>query len=558
MKNTLKRILTYRLSFIKIVIDKYTFYFYYNINKNVQKGSSRMLKLAPVFTDHMVLQRNKEIAIWGECDKKIVTVFLEGFMPVETETHGNKFMVYLSEMPAGGPYKLNVSDGEESIQLCDIMIGEVWLAGGQSNMELELQNCANGQNIVDNAIPESVRFYYTPKYAYECEESRIAFDKSCWELFTPENCKKWSAVGYFFAKELSEKLGVVVGILGCNWGGTSASCWMDRNSLESNPTISCYIKEYDEITKDMNEEAYTKLYDEYLIYQSIFDKKVSEYYKTAKNPNWEEAITLFGENKYPGPMGPKNFTRPCGLYETMLKKVCPYTINGFIFYQGEEDDIRPYIYKDLLKAMIECWRRDWNSPNLPFIMVQLPIFKNEGEDDYKNWPFIREAQIETASEINNVSTAVCLELGEKYNIHPLNKKTVGERLALQALHTVYGIIDENEANAPIMKNSRIEDDSMIIEISNALDYKVTMDTIINGFEVASEDKIYYPAQCKLDEYTIILHSDNVQKPLYARYFWTNYADVMIFGKNGLPLSPFRTSHDDGAKANGSRNGDLKI
>ncbi|MBR1743250.1 MAG: sialate O-acetylesterase, partial [Lachnospiraceae bacterium] len=507
-----------------------------------------MLKLAPVFSDHMVLQRGKEIVIWGETDAERVVVSLSGH-----ETTGNcrdgRFMISLPPMEAGGPYTLSVKTKEDKLSFTDVVLGEVWLAGGQSNMELELQNSYEGRKELKRSERENIRYYQVPKVAYDCEELQEEEKKSGWKRAGEENSGAWSAVGYYFAKEISRKLGVTVGIIGCSWGGTSASAWVSRETLEMNKKISSYIEEYDKIIENQDFDKYVQEREDYIAYQTEFEKKVSHYYETEEHPTWEEAIRRFGENKYPGPMGPYSEFRPCGLYEMMLSKVCPYTLEGFLYYQGEEDDHKPTTYYELLTALISQWRTDWRDDALPFLLVQLPVFQNEGEEDFKNWPFIREAQMRAYQTVRNTGIAVILESGEYGNIHPAKKEVVGRRLALQAFANVYHLIPEREAFGPIYKDSYVEGDAMVLRFSHADGGFVSVGAV-KGFEVAGEDKVYYPATHELDGEKIILRSQRVVSPRYARYCWTNFQEIALFGRSGIPLAPFRTSRLDGSKAGG--------
>lgn len=518
-----------------------------------------MVSAAAVFSNHMVLQRGKRIAVWGQSDASEVKISLQkdnGCVSVCKKVMHGEWYAELPPQEAGGPYRLVISDGTDSIEYSDVMIGEVWLAGGQSNMEFELQNCKNGMETVKNATGGAVRFYYTPKVAWLGEEHKNAEASSRWEFFTPETCAKWSAVGYFFAQKLAAELGVTIGVIGCNWGGTSASCWMGRTAIEEHKSLSSYLEEYDAAVSGIDNDAYIKAYEDYVVYQAEFDRNVGEYYRNNPNATWDEAITLFGENRYPGPMGPRNFTRPCGLYETMLKRIAPYSIAGFIYYQGEEDDHKPYTYATLLSALIEQWRKDWKDDTLPFLIVQLPIFRNEGEDDYKNWPFIREAQMRVYESVKNTGIAVALELGEDRNIHPLDKLPVGERLAKQALALVYGRMKEEEAFGPIFRDYYVQDEKMILSFSYAQDGIEFRTDGELGFEIAGEDKVYHRAKAKTAQNRVVLWSEEVLAPVYARYCWTNYREVVVYGKNGLPMAPFRTSTEDGARACGSRQGRL--
>lgn len=529
-----------------------------------------MLKTAAIFSDNMVLQRHKNIVIWGTTDSSAVSASIDD-ISVSGIVKDGSFKIILPPMNAGGPYTLTVSTDSEKLEFNNIMLGEVWLAGGQSNMEFELQNCKDGDRELDNMC-ENVRFYYTPKNSWVGEELFEAEASSCWELADSTERGKWSAVGYYFARELSEKLGVTVGVIGCNWGGTSASCWVSREYLEKRTELASYLQKYDEAVKDICLEDYAKEWDEYVVYQAEFDRKVGEYYQTCPNPTWEEALSLCGECKYPGPMGPRNFTRPCGLYETMLSRVCPYTIAGFIFYQGEEDDHKPYTYDILLETLIKQWRNDWEDDTLPFINVQLPIFMEMGQDDFKNWPLIREAQMRIYNTVKNTGIAVALEMGEIYNIHPTDKRPVGERLAKQALYHVYKLAQSEEAFGPMYESHSFDANGILVVLKHVyggLTYSRDVETIgaVGGFEVAGEDKVYHTAHASfVDEETndrlvksgnkvvLRISSDEVDAPRYARYCWTNYQEISLFGGNGLPVAPFRTDVKDGARATGSRQG----
>lgn len=520
-----------------------------------------MLKLAAIFTDNMVLQRGKKIAVWGNTDSNAVhvkvidasgAVISSGYSDVVLADHS--FKLTLSEMDAGGPYSMIVTSGDDKLTFENIMLGDVFLAGGQSNMELELQNSLDGASAVAEALAKNVRFYYTPKCAWVGDALYAEEALSAWELCTSEHCGRWSAVAYYFAKKLSEELNITIGIIGCNWGGTSASCWMSRESLEAIPELAPYLEDYDRATAGQSLAEYIKEYEDYVVYQANFDKNVSEYYQTAENPSWDEAISLFGENKYPGPMGPRNWTRPAGLYETMISRVAPYTLNGFIFYQGEEDDHRPQTYKLLLEALVGKWRHDWSDESLPFMIVQLPVFLGEGGEDFMNWPLIREAQMDAVKELDNMGIAVTLELGDKQNIHPLDKKNVGIRLANQALCHIYKSIDETKAYGPVYSGYRVEGNKIRIAFDHAQDGFLVKGDKIENFEIAGMDKIYYPADAVIDGTCIVLSSQKVEAPSYARYCWRNYCEVNLFGVNKIPAAPFRTSRDDGAKPTGSRNG----
>lgn len=501
--------------------------------------------LAAVFTDHMVLQRNKNINIWGcAYTATDVTVELCG-KSVTTRAESGKWKVVLPPMEAGGPYELKVTDnrGGELI-LRDVMIGEVWLAGGQSNMELELQNALNGKEVLKNIKDVNVRFYYTQKIAYIDDYFHFAERNSCWSIAAPDTAANYSAVGYYFARRLAAELGVTVGVIGCNWGGTSASAWMSRKMLEQDADTKSYVDEYDKAMEDKTMEGYLAELAEYEEWYNEWQPKINEYYANTENPTWEGAQEYAGPSRWPEPLGPKSQFRPGGLYETMISRICPYTLAGFAYYQGESDDHKPDTYYKLFKALIEQWRTDWEDDSLPFMFVQLPMFMNEGDEDFKHWCKIREAQMRVHQTTANTGIAVILDKGEFNNIHPIDKEPVGERLALQALYHVYGKISADEAYGAIYKSHEYTDGGIMLTFEHAGDGFELKGEKAVGFEVAGKDKKYHTADAWFKGDKIFVRSAEVAEPVYLRYNWTNYGEVTVFSKNGIPLAPFRTSRQD--------------
>lgn len=503
-----------------------------------------MLSCAPIFTDHMVLQRRKNINVWGIAyDGTTVTVEING-VSAQSDTKNHRWSVVLPQMEAGGPYEMTVSGGGESVTYTDIMIGEVWLAGGQSNMELELQNSLNGREVLASIKDVNVRFYYTKKNAYIDEFFYADEKNNSWTVVSPENSACWSAVGYYFGKKLSEDLGVTVGIIGCNWGGTSASAWISRKMLEEDVDTKTYVDEYDAAMSGKNFEEYCAELEDYNNWYNEWQPKINEFY--AKNPTgeWGDALAFAGPCRYPEPLGPKSPFRASGVYETMLKRVCPYTLAGFIYYQGESDDHKPQMYYKLLKMLIEQWRSDWNDDELPFIMVQLPMHINRGEEDRKHWCLIREAQMRVHQTTRNTGIAVILDCGEYGNIHPVDKQPVGERLELQALYHVYHTIGAEQAYGAIYKSCQYGEDGITLSFDHAQDGFYMKDAKDVGFEIAGADKKYYPARAQLMGDKIYVSSHEVSNPKYVRYNWVNYGEVTVFTANGIPLAPFRTDRND--------------
>lgn len=499
------------------------------------------MKAAAVFSDNMVLQRGKNVRIFGECDDssaKIDVSVPELGKTAQAVVSGNKWEAVLPPMEACAECTVEICSDSEKITFSNVAVGEVWLAGGQSNMEFELQNDFSGTEELSACSGENVRFYYTPKCASADDELIKAEESACWTLPDKKSASAWSAVGYYFAKELSRKLGVTVGIIGCNWGGTSASAWMKRAYLEHDKALRIYLDEYEKATEGKTEEQMIAEYAEYTEYHEKWQQRVNRCYEEEPDIKWAKVLEKCGENRYPGPPGCKNPMRPCGLYETMISRVCPYTVKGFIYYQGESDDHRPDSYYRLLSALIENWRNDWQDDELPFLFVQLPMFRNADDEDTKNWAEIREAQEKVYKTVRRTGLAVALDCGEFNNIHPIRKAPVGHRLFLQAMYEVYRGISDSEANPPVYRDYEVNGDSITLYFSNCSGFEVC--GALAGFEAAGADGVYYPADAVISGETIILRSDKVSRPVSARMQWTNYADVTLFGRNGIPVPPFRT------------------
>lgn len=500
--------------------------------------------VAKVFSSSMVLQREKNIRVFGDGENGTAVKVILGENEVTTYVQDEKWMAILPPMKAQEDCVMTVQCGEETVVFDDIAIGEVWLAGGQSNMEFEVQNCAESKEILEGDKDINVRFYYTEKNQVKDEHFYEAENQSRWYRFGTEDTKRWSAVGYIFARRLAKELGVTVGIIGCNWGGTSASAWTCREELAACRETNIYIEEYEKAIEGKSVEQQIMEYDEFEAYQSEFDKRAQKAFEENPGITWSKVVELCGENKYPGPLNCKSPHRPGGLYECMVERVMPYTLRGFIYYQGESDETKAEIYNKLLASLIACWRKGWKDDTLPFLLVQLPMNRYEDDPDRKDWCILRENQMRVYQTVKNTGIAVILDCGVFNDIHPKIKTPVGERLALQAFYHVYHTIDEKKAFGPIYKDCVRKKDCIELHFQYAEDgFEVRSGEQM--FEIAGTDQNYVPAKAEVDGSVIRVSADGVDYPMYARYCWSNYCDVAIFGKNGLPLAPFRTDYEDG-------------
>lgn len=502
--------------------------------------------LAAIFTDHMVLQRQKNITIFGTTGAGArVDVTLGKYSNWAVADATGSWSLLLPPMEADTGLTLTAVSDDLIATRTDIALGEVWLAGGQSNMEFELSRCTDWDRVQSNP-QHSIRFFYTPKmpYAYEpTEDYAKAFEEAQWETVESEGFGNWSAVGYLFAEKIQKELNVTVGIIGCNWGGTSATCWMSPDAVTENANTRIYMDDYEKAVDGISIEDQIKAYDTYFSYHTLWDQKCGQLYVENPTITWDEVQAQLGPCQWPGPMNCKNPFRPSGLYDTMIKAIRPYTLKGFLYYQGESDDHRPRLYDQLLTSLIRNWRQEWQDSTLPFLIVQLPMHQYSGNEDFKNWPIIREAQMQTYSTIKNTGLAVTLDCGEYNEIHPKNKGPVGLRLALSALYEIYHKIPAEEALGPVYDHAVQTGNTLRVYFNNSWGgLKVVGNQ--HEFEIAGPDKIFYPADVNFSEDSVELSSCSVAQPLFARYCWTNYGIPTLFGQNGIPLAPFRTSSQD--------------
>ncbi len=495
-----------------------------------------MLKTAPVFKNHAVLQREKPIRIWGACseENQIITVSIND-ISVQTKVRNQKWCVTLPPMHAGGPYDLKISSPDAAFILSDIMIGEVWLCGGQSNMEMALINSRNPEPALENCKNSNVRLYHVCKRGHFDDEFFREENASVWQLPDREHCAGWTAVGYYFGEMLAKKLGVTVGLVECNYGGTSASAWISRDMLESTETGKAYLKDYELQMAGLSDEEADQAYLDYCEYHEKWQKKCAECYQNKPDISWEEVLKICGENRYPGPAAPINPLRPHGLYDTMITRIIPYTLRGVLYYQGESDDHRPEGYEILLSSLIRQWRKDFRDENLPFLLVQLPMHGYEDTKNLTNWSIIRQAQENIYRNTKNTGLAVILDCGEFNEIHPKEKRIPAERLYLQALKEVYHL-QKDDTTAPLFRYAYPEGQGILVEFDNAesgLELRKQA-----CFTLRDENFIWHPAQAEIQGDDILVRSPDVPEPTSLRYKSYDYGEVTLFEKDSVPVTPF--------------------
>lgn len=491
--------------------------------------------VSQMFSNHMVLQRDKRIKIWGSgTDGDGVCITIAG-ETTQTEIQDGVWMAELPPLSAGGPYEMELISGDDRISFEDILIGEVWFAGGQSNMELELLNSDDGENQVKAADYEQLRFYNVVKSGVMSEEVLEQQGRQQWKVCKPDTAADVSAVAYFCARKLNQKLQVPIGVIDCYIGGTSVTCWMDEETLQQTQEGRGYIERYAEKIGDKTEADYQAEMAEYNRLWKAWDDGVQA--ERQKNPDvtWEYLNEHVGMCPWPEPAGLTSRYRPTNPYQAMVTRIFPYTLRGFWYYQGEEDSYLPEAYGVLMQSLIQCWRSKWEEPEAPFILTQLPMYIAKHEPDDKCWAKIREQQALTAEQVPNTYMNVLIDCGEFDNIHPTDKLTVGNRMADICLEHVYDM--PCHADAPKCQTLEIRGSQVCITFDGEA-LKVNGERIAL-FELAGADECFHPAQAELiGEHEVLIGSENVAEPFYARYAWTNYGKVTLFDVHHLPAAPF--------------------
>ena len=512
-----------------------------------------VLEAAPVFSDNMVLQHGKPIPVWGSgADGSNIRVLWEsGESRVEalTKVYGMDWNLTLPPLPAGQKGELVINDGTDEIRFRNVVTGDVWFAGGQSNMEMELINCKNGAAELAGCANPDIRFYQAVKRAVIDEDFLREEARNKWQVCAPETAAILSAAAFFFARKINADLGIPVGIINCSWGGTSISAWMSREQLLRSGAGRQFIDDYAAKVGNKTDEQYNAEMEDYFAQWREWDGRVRAWREKEPDASWETLNRECGLCPWPQPAGNTSPYCPANLHKSMVRRAAPFALKGFLFYQGEEDDPRAADYREMMYYLIEQWRNDWRDNRLPFLFVQLPMYASREEMDSgnppRNWCLMRENQYLASLDVANTGLAVIIDCGEFDNIHPFDKQTVGFRLALQALKKVY--CRDIEADGPVFSWAQNEGGSIRLHFDNAergLEFRGEA----AGFEVAGAKGPYYPALAVIDGSDIILRSDKVDEPKRARYAWTKFGATPLYAKNGLPAMPLRSNRNEPADA----------
>lgn len=509
-----------------------------------------MLKCAAIFTNRMVLMRDKSVCVWGECDGEgVVKVYIDGCR-ARTRIVDNQWKVYLPAHAAGGPYLMKVICGSECIEFTDVYYGEVFLASGQSNMEMELKDSQGGKEVAKRSDYPLVRYYNVVKTGYIDETVEQEIRSVKWESCVGETSGRMSAVAYYAARTMYEELQVPIGIVDCYQGGTSISSWLPEDILKQYQLGKKYIADYKSLVGDKTDEEYEREMEEYWKIWHTWDDKVQALKAANPSVTWDEIVAVAGDSPWPQPAGNKSIFRPTGAYASMIQTIAPYTLTGIFYYQGESDSDHvetASLYHELMQALIVHWRELFEDENLYFVITQLPMYIEKGIEDNCAWAITRESQLQLSQKLSNIGLLGIADCGEYGNIHPTDKRTPGERLGNLVLEEYYGLNRQGKAMIP--REIYKQDGKTVIACDNTygeilverLDTSVCMHgwlDMMAVFEVAGKDGVFVPCDFVVENDKIILQTQNIEDVETVRYAWTNYARVRIFNRAHIPLVPF--------------------
>lgn len=451
--------------------------------------------LPPMLADNMVLQQQAQVRLWGTAKASSKVTVLTSWDNKTYSTMADvqgQWDLMVSTASAGGPYTIRISDGKP-LTLQNIMLGEVWFCSGQSNMEMPMrgfdrQPMKGGNDLIIRAKASTpIRMYLSDskdgKWVRQWSRTPLDVCNGQWVTNTSENVAVTSAVAYYFAKYIQDVLEVPVGIIVSTLGGSRIEAWMSRESL------------------------------------APFHKDLS---------------------KLDGPGEPDIRATPCGLFNAKVNPFTKMTVRGFLWYQGESNISNASEYADMQTAMVHDWRQRWGDSNLPFYFVEIAPYRYEGVDKTSS-AYLREAQQKAYHQIPNSGIATTLDVGWPVFIHPVEKSVVGERLAWWALGQTYGR-KGFDYKPPMYQSMEIKDGKIYINAENMGNGLCPMWTSLKGFEIAGEDRQFYPAFAEIEEKTcrLAVSSVKVPHPVAVRYAWRNYSEAYVFNIQGLPLMPFRT------------------
>lgn len=488
---------------------------------------SANVKLNPLFSNNMVLQRGVEVPIWGTADEGEKVVVSFNGQEKSTVAAGGKWMVKLSPLQAGGPFELKVK-GNNALVVSNVLVGEVWLCSGQSNMGFPLSSIKplQGFQKLDEVLMDAqslgqIRQFKVKNGKYTEIPNLTETVQGQWDVCDSVKAKSYSAVAFFFARELYKTLKVPIGILNSSYGGTQIENWIPRSSLESDPELKSIFDNFEKNSSEFANKVAKFKEDE----PKLWEKYRADSAKAAAEGKKELP------RKPAAPSHPAERGGPTGLWNTMVNPLVPYPFKGLLWYQGEANAGRGIQYRTLLPMLINTWRENWAMGNFPAIIVQIPGWKAHN-------PEIREAQLLTYQKTANSAMTVINDCDDTLDVHPGNKQPVGERAALAARALAYS--QKIEYMGPVYESMKKEGSKLVLSFTHLGKGLVAKNGELKDFEIAGADKQYVPAKAVIIKDKVVISADAVAKPEHVRLGWRLCPQVNLYNQEGLPATPFRT------------------
>ncbi|MBI5766818.1 MAG: sialate O-acetylesterase [Verrucomicrobia bacterium] len=521
--------------------------------------------LAPLFTDHAVLQRDQPVPVWGRAAPgEKVRVEFRGQTAAATAGADGRWIVYLEKLAASAQGADLTVTGTNALVVRDVLVGEVWLCSGQSNMEMTVEarpGTWQANTRVINAAAE-VAAANLPLIRHVRIAQTVAaapadtVQTSGWEAASPQTAGGFTAVGYFFAREIFQKLGVPVGLVHSSWGGTPVESWLSPAALASRPEFGVVRERWQQnvAAYPANRAAYEQAFAAWTKAEAAVTAEAAGATKAAKGkkaPAGDARAAWLKKNPRPrAPRGPGDPWTPTALFNGMINPLLPYALRGALWYQGESNAERAAEYHALFAAMITAWRAHFGQGDFPFYWANLANFTVGADASGASWAALREAQTKTLA-LPNTGQALAIDIGDPKDIHPANKQEVGRRLALLAKNRVYGVMGDDTGptfasatreSLPAGAGAARSTDSgqaLRVRFTHATGL-IARDKPVQSLEVAGADRKFFPATARIERDTLLVSSPQVKEPVAVRYAWKNAPEANLYNSAGLPAVPFRS------------------
>jgi len=465
-----------------------------------------------LFSNGAVLQQGIRVPVWGTArDGEKITVKFQS-QTLTATARGGRWLVRLKPLKPGGPLTMTIA-GDNTVTLTNVLVGEVWLCSGQSNMAFPLSRADNAADAIAAAADPQLRLFTVPRGAADLPRTELSGE---WRESAPSSASNFSAVAYFFGRDLRKARSVPVGLIHSSVGGTPAEAWTARAALEADRELRAIV---DDSAACVHAYRATNAF--------VHQLALAKYTEAAKRAKAE------GRPVPKRPRSPDNpataMRRPSGLYNAMIAPLQPYALAGVIWYQGEANAGRAQQYQKLFPAMIRNWRAAWGQGAFPFLFVQIAPHE-------RMTPEIREAQLFTWRRVPRTAMAVITDAGNATDIHPTQKEPVGARLALAACAIACG--EKLEYSGPVFDSMKVKAGRAILCFKHVGGGLVAQGGELKGFTIAGKDGNFVPATAKIDGNKVVVTAAEVAKPITVRYGWASVPDVNLFNREGLPASPF--------------------